>query len=456
MIDISLQQLKTWIDCEIDEQYLTHTIKGVTIDSRNVQPGQLFIPFKGENVDGHQYCEQALNKGAGATFFQSDSEIEVPQNGPVIFVKDALDALQQLAKAYILAVNPTVIAVTGSNGKTTTKDMIEHTLKANYRVKKTIGNYNNEIGLPLTILELDNDTEVSILEMGMSGFHEIELLSHIAQPDFAVITNIGESHMQDLGSREGIAKAKFEIVSGMKPHGKLIYDGDEPLLKPHIETLNEAQCMSVGLNRDNQMRCKILSHDEHGISFSINNEVDYQLPIIGAHNMRNAAIAITIASLLGVDHQTIQTQLNDLKLTGMRMQKFEAPNGSTVINDAYNASPTSMKAAIDTLSQMNGRKVLIFGDVLELGEQSKALHMSVGHYLEDKNIDMLYTYGEAARDIHEKGKRHVQEAIHFSDKSQMIKYVKSILNSQDKVLVKGSRGMKLEEVVDGLITIDAK
>lgn len=136
MIDISLQQLKTWIDCEIDEQYLTHTIKGVTIDSRNVQPGQLFIPFKGENVDGHQYCEQALNKGAGATFFQSDSEIEVPQNGPVIFVKDALDALQQLAKAYILAVNPTVIAVTGSNGKTTTKDMIEHTLKANYRVKK--------------------------------------------------------------------------------------------------------------------------------------------------------------------------------------------------------------------------------------------------------------------------------------------------------------------------------
>ncbi|MDY3697914.1 UDP-N-acetylmuramoylalanyl-D-glutamyl-2, 6-diaminopimelate--D-alanyl-D-alanine ligase [Staphylococcus hyicus] len=456
MIDISLQQLKTWIDCEIDAQFLKHKFKGVSIDSRHVQPGQLFIPFRGENVDGHQYCEQALADGASATFFQIGSNINVPQNGPVIFVKDTLVALQQLAKAYLQEVNPKVIAVTGSNGKTTTKDMIENTLSANYRVKKTIGNYNNEIGLPLTILELDHDTEVSILEMGMSGFHEIELLSNIARPDFAVITNIGESHMQDLGSREGIAQAKFEIVSGMKSQGKLIYDGDEPLLQPHVDTLDESQCISIGLNRNNNVCCKITSHDDNGVSFSINNENEYHIPIIGEHNMRNAAIAITIATLLNVDYETIQTQLNHLKLTGMRMQKFEAPNGAIVINDAYNASPTSMKAAIDTLSQMTGRKVLIFGDVLELGEQSKALHMGVGHYLEDKNIDMLYTYGEAARDIHEKGKRYVHEAIHFSDKSQLIKYVKSMLVSHDVVLVKGSRGMKLEEVVDGLITMDVK
>lgn len=194
MIEITLNQIKQWIDCEIDTSYLGHPIKGVSIDSRHIEKGQLFVPFVGENVDGHQFIEQALRDGAGAVFFQRDSQIEVPNNGPVIVVEDTLVALQQLAKAYIKEVNPTVIAVTGSNGKTTTKDMIENVLSTNYRVKKTLGNYNNEIGLPLTILQLDHDTEISILEMGMSGFHEIELLSNIAEPDYAVIT-ILENHI---------------------------------------------------------------------------------------------------------------------------------------------------------------------------------------------------------------------------------------------------------------------
>lgn len=451
MIEITLNQIKQWIDCEIDTSYLGHPIKGVSIDSRHIEKGQLFVPFVGENVDGHQFTEQALRDGAGAVFFQRDSQIEVPNNGPVILVEDTLVALQQLAKAYIKEVNPTVIAVTGSNGKTTTKDMIENVLSANYRVKKTLGNYNNEIGLPLTILQLDHDTEISILEMGMSGFHEIELLSNIAEPDYAVITNIGESHMQDLGSREGIAKAKFEIVSGLKGKGKLLYDGDEPLLTPHVQTLAKEQCISIGLNTSNDVICHILCHDDEGITFEINSKNQFRLPVIGEHNMRNAAIAITIAQLLDIDEKTIQSQLNQLQLTGMRMQKFQAHNGATIINDAYNASPTSMKAAIDTLSQMEGRKILILGDVLELGEQSKILHMSVGQYLENKEIQMLYTYGEAALDIHEKGKRHVEEAIHFNDKTKMTCYIASILSVSDKVLVKGSRGMKLEEVVDALI-----
>lgn len=451
MIDITLKQLKQWIDCEIETSYLEHSIQGVSIDSRHIQKGQLFVPFVGENVDGHQYAEQALKDGAGAVFFQKNSQIEAPSNGPVIVVKDTLIALQQLAASYIQEVNPTVIAVTGSNGKTTTKDMIENVLSANYRVKKTQGNYNNEIGLPLTILQLDSDTEVSILEMGMSGFHEIELLSNIAKPDYAVITNIGESHMQDLGSREGIAQAKFEIVSGLKESGKLLYDGDEPLLTTHVQTLSPSQCISIGLSRANDIFCKIMSHDDEGITFEINEETQFHIPVIGEHNMRNAAIAITLAQLLGVNKETIQSQLQHLQLTDMRMQKFQALNGSTIINDAYNASPTSMKAAIDTLSQMDGRRILILGDVLELGEQSKLLHMSVGHYLENKSINMLFTYGKAALDIHEKGKRHVDEAIHFNDKTKMARYISSILTSNDKVLVKGSRGMKLEEVVEALV-----
>ncbi|ARJ50246.1 UDP-N-acetylmuramoyl-tripeptide--D-alanyl-D-alanine ligase [Staphylococcus lutrae] len=451
MIKITLKQLTEWIACDIDPQYLDVEIHGVTIDSRKIQPGQLFIPFKGENVDGHQYCAQALKDGANATFFQQDAATTPPESGPVIYVKDTLVALQQLAQAYLQYVAPTVIAVTGSNGKTTTKDMLENVLSAQYRVQKTQGNYNNEIGMPLTILELDVNTEVSILEMGMSGFHEIELLTNIARPDFAIITNIGESHMQDLGSRAGIAQAKFEIVSGLKDTGYLIYDGDEPLLQPHVATLDTTHVISVGLGAANDMQCKMIAHDETGMTFTINDEATYTLPILGEHNIRNATIAITVAQLLGLDQAIIQQQLSQLQLTAMRMQKFTTANGAIVINDAYNASPTSMKAAIDTLELMPGDKILVLGDVLELGEHSEQLHTSIGAYLEGKTIDQLYTYGDNAKAIHDKGKRFVREAIHFDTKPDMIRHLTSVVKANHAVLVKASRGMRLEEVVDALV-----
>ena len=246
MIEVTLEQIQDWIPCEIDNDYLDYTIKGVSIDSRKIDEQNLFIPFKGEHVDGHKYVNQALEDGAGAAFCQKDSVLAPQISGPIIWVDDTLEALQQLAKAYLAFVNPFVIAVTGSNGKTTTKDMIESVLKPQFKVKKTLGNYNNEIGMPLTILQLDQDTEISILEMGMSGFHEIEALSQLANPDIAIITNIGESHMQDLGSREGIAKAKAEISFGLKPQGLFIYDGDEPLLKPHVDKLVDIDLMSIG------------------------------------------------------------------------------------------------------------------------------------------------------------------------------------------------------------------
>ncbi len=451
MINITLKQIAEWIDCKIDSQYLDVEIKGITIDSRKIEKGQLFIPFKGENVDGHQYAERALRDGAGATFFEAQSSVKFPQAGPVIVVSDTLVALQQLAKAYLQYVSPTVIAVTGSNGKTTTKDMIENVLAGHYRVQKTQGNYNNEIGMPLTILNLNKDTEISILEMGMSGFHEIELLSTIAQPDFAIITNIGESHLQDLGSREGIAKAKFEIVKGLKPGGYFIYDGDEPLLQPHVDTLESAKVISIGRNASNDVQCEIVSHHDEGIVFKLNGNEQYSIPVLGEHNMRNAAIAITVARALNIQHDEIQQQLNQLQLTDMRMQKFKAKNGALIINDAYNASPTSMKAAIETLTLLEGNKILILGDVLELGAQSKIMHASVGQYLEGKGINGLYTFGEASMEIHEKGKHHVDEAIHFDTKDKMIRYLTSIVDQGDVVLVKASRGMRLEEVVEALV-----
>lgn len=453
MINISLRQLSEWVTCEIDERYLDVMIKGVTIDSRHIEVGQLFIPFNGENVDGHRFSAQALQDGAAATFYDKHSEVPAPSEGPVIYVENTLEALQQLASAYLRNVNPTVIAVTGSNGKTTTKDMIENTLAASYKVKKTQGNYNNEIGMPLTILALSKDTEVSILEMGMSGFGEIELLSRIAQPDFAIITNIGESHMQDLGSRAGIAKAKFEIISGLKKGGTLFYDGDEPLLEELVKKTNGLHAVAIGNGESNDIHCNVTAYDASGITFTLNDDETYTIPVLGAHNMKNAAYAISVAKKLNVGYETIQQQLQQLSLTDMRMQKFTAENGAVVINDAYNASPTSMKAAIDTLKELTGRKILVFGDVLELGPQSSELHADVGAYLENKSIDVLFTYGDDSEAIYEAGRHHVEQAQHFDSKAALIETLTNMLTDKDTVLVKGSRGMKLEEVVEALLTV---
>ncbi|HCZ5544221.1 TPA: UDP-N-acetylmuramoyl-tripeptide--D-alanyl-D-alanine ligase [Staphylococcus aureus] len=452
MINVTLKQIQSWIPCEIEDQFLNQEINGVTIDSRSISKNMLFIPFKGENVDGHRFVSKALQDGAGAAFYQKGTSIDENVSGPIIWVEDTLTALQQLAQAYLRHVNPKVIAVTGSNGKTTTKDMIESVLHTEFKVKKTQGNYNNEIGLPLTILELDDDTEISILEMGMSGFHEIEFLSNLAQPDIAVITNIGESHMQDLGSREGIAKAKSEITVGLKDNGTFIYDGDEPLLKPHVNEVENAKCISIGVATDNALVCSVDDRDTTGISFTINNKEHYDLPILGKHNMKNATIAIAVGHELGLTYNTIYQNLKNVSLTGMRMEQHTLENDITVINDAYNASPTSMRAAIDTLSTLTGRRILILGDVLELGENSKEMHISVGNYLEEKHIDVLYTFGNEAKYIYESGQQHVEKAQHFNSKDDMIEVLTSDLKAHDRVLVKGSRGMKLEEVVNALIS----
>ena len=429
MINVTLEQIKHWIPCEIDEQYLSHSINGVTIDSRNIEKDMLFIPFKGENVDGHRFVAQALKDGAGASFSEKGTELNEDIEGPIIWVEDTLKALQDLAKAYLKYVNPKVIAVTGSNGKTTTKDMIESVLTTEFKVKKTQGNYNNEIGMPLTILDLDEDTEISILEMGMSGFHEIELLSSIAEP----------------------AKAKSEITIGLKENGTFIYDGDEPLLKSHLEQLNKARLISVGLGNSNTLVCHVDDIETEGIAFTINDKESFTLPILGTHNMKNATIAIAIGHELGLSYETIKDNINHVKLTGMRMERHQTTNNVTVINDAYNASPTSMKAAIDTLSSMEGRKILILADVLELGENSQSMHEEVGAYLNNKAIDVLYTYGDEARFIFNTGQNEVTTAQHFDDKSELIKELKTIVKENDKILVKGSRGMKLEEVVEALI-----
>ena len=371
----------------------------------------------------------------------------MPVGLPLVVVDDTLSALQAIGKAYLEEVNPKVIAITGSNGKTSTKDMVEIVLAPNFKVKKTQGNYNNEIGLPITLCQLDEDTEISILEMGMSGFGEIAFLSNLVLPDIAAITNIGESHMRDLGSRAGIAQAKFEITEGLK--GPLFYDGDEPLLNELVDN-TEGDYKSIGFNQVNDFYIHDLQASERSIAFKV-GEAQFSIPTLGAHNARNATIAIAIGRLLGLSDAVINVNLGHLHLTNMRMEQIIGQNKTRLINDAYNASPTSMRASIDTLSIMAvPTKIIVFSDVLELGPDSKMYHEAVGAYFENKSIDHLFTVGTEAKYIHDKA-QDFTNAMHFETKEALEEALIPYLNPETVILFKASRGMALETIINHLI-----
>ena len=263
---------------ETFEQYANVQINGITIDSRKIEAGQLFIPFKGERTDGHQYVADAIKQGAAAAFWQKDVP-NPPENLPLIFVDDSLKAIQALAKSYLRQLNVKVVGITGSNGKTSTKDITTSLLSLKYKVQKTEGNYNNHLGLPLTVLGLEEDTDIAVLEMGMSGRGEIDFLSRLAEPDIAVITNIGESHMQDLGSREGIAEAKLEILNGLKDKGRFIYFGDELLLSSRMKN-SKVDTKTFGMDHANDLYPLEINALENGSAFHINKiAAPFQLPV---------------------------------------------------------------------------------------------------------------------------------------------------------------------------------
>src|SRR3954463_13112791 len=290
MINRTLVQLQNMIQIENDPTAFKEiSIQGVSIDSRKIEPGNLFVPFKGEHSDGHGFVEDALKRGASAALWQKDVP-NPPTDLPVLVVEDTLIALQELARSYRNELDVKVVGITGSNGKTTVKDMTANLLALQYKVQKTEGNYNNHIGLPLTILSLDEDTEVAILEMGMSGRGEIEFLSKLARPNVAVITNIGESHLQDLGSREGIAEAKLEIIQGLEENGLIVYFGDEILLKePFSHYTGRAQIQTFGRSLDNDLYPIEIKTGQKGSTFKTNaSEEEFYLPVLGTHNILNA------------------------------------------------------------------------------------------------------------------------------------------------------------------------
>lgn len=456
MIKRTVEDITKMIKVENDvSSFKNSIISGVSIDSRKIDSGNLFIPFKGEHADGHLYVADAIKKGAAAALWQKDVP-NPPEDLPIIVVEDTLTALQELSRSYRNQLKVKVVGITGSNGKTTTKDIVTKLLSLQYKVQKTEGNFNNQIGLPLTILSLEEDTEIAVLEMGMSGKGEIEFLTKLARPQVAVITNIGESHLLDLGSRASIAEAKLEIIQGLEDNGLIVYFGDEILLSEKLSTYEgNGQIKTFGRTNKNDLYPVELTTGTKGSTFKINaSESKFFLPVLGAHNVLNALAAMLAAQYFQIPYEKMNEGFSSLRLTQMRMEMVEGKNGEKVINDAYNASPTSMKAAIDLISSLTGfqRKIVVLGDMLELGEKEKEFHYEIGKGMDPEKIDMVITFGPLGSQIAEGAKtRFSTENIHsFQDKAALIEELVKLTDSETLVLVKASRGMKMEEVVTAL------
>ncbi|MED3662266.1 UDP-N-acetylmuramoyl-tripeptide--D-alanyl-D-alanine ligase [Ureibacillus terrenus] len=451
-----IKDIAQWLNIDIEELegYGENLVTGVSIDTRTLKEGDLFIPFRGEKTNGHKFVQQAFEKGASCSLWLKD-EPNPPKNVPLLFVEDSETALQQMARMYREELKATFIGITGSNGKTSSKDILASLLSPYYKVQKTIGNFNNELGLPLTILSLDEDTEMAVLEMGMSGFGEIEFLSTLAKPHYAIITNIGEAHMQELGSREGIAKAKFEIIKGLDPEGVLFYDGDEPLLRALVEKTPKLKSKAFGFQSGNDLRICEIETTEKGSRFMVEGDLngEFFIPILGKHQVKNASGAMLVAKSIGLSDEQIRKGLEQVSLTNMRMQLV--PLGDILfINDAYNAAPTSMKAAIEFLqsTSMRNDKWLVLGDMLELGEKERQFHEELADYIDGEKISRVCLFGPRMEWLYHRLSPRFSGRLLYTkdDYGKIVDYIKQYATKDTLILLKGSRGMKLETIINDL------
>lgn len=420
----------------------------ICTDTRKIQKGCVFVALIGANFDGHDFVKTAIENGAIAAI--TERQID---KLPCIVVGSTRKALLDLAKAYRKKFSPILVGVTGSVGKTTTKEMIALALSAKYNTLKNEGNLNNEIGLPLTLFRLDSTYEAAVIEMGMSHFGEIHRLSKTAKPTISIITNIGFSHIENLGSQEGILKAKLEILDGMDADAQLILNADDKLL---ANVCLDRDIITYGIeNGYSDVRAvNIVSDLDTKFDIIYHGEVfPITLNCIGMHNVLNALAAFTVGVTCGISPVDIINKLATYESVGLR-QKVEQLGEQTVIIDCYNASPDSMRAAISVLAQIEpksgGRRVAVLADMLELGEMSPELHENVGEMVVNAKIDKLICYGNNSRYI---AKRADELGLHSgstTDKGMLLDYLKTTLRPNDVVLFKGSRGMKLEEVIEEL------
>lgn len=404
-------------------------------DTRTIKNGDCYVAIKGETFDGNDFLDKARDLGASCAIAS-----KVVDNLPTILVDDTILAIQKLATYVRDKSNAFVIGITGSAGKTSTKDMIASVLSEKYKVLKTPGNLNGQIGLPLNIL-MYQDEPVWVLEMGMNNFGELDKLSHIAKPNVAVITNIGTAHIGILGSRENILKAKLEILNGMDADGTLILNGDNDLLKTVKDKRN---IVTFGLDNNNTFVAKNIKTSLENTTFTCNGE-EYKVLVPGEVFIYNALASISVGKRLGLTSEEIKRGLEKFTMSGNRMKKTIVKD-YTLLNDTYNANPDSVKSVLKTIASYEGRKVAVLGDMLELGEYEKELHENVGEYLNGK-VDVLVTVGTLSKYMDDRFKG---EKYHFSSVDEAKEEIKSILKPKDLVLFKASHSINLDKLVDFL------
>lgn len=430
-------------------------ITSFSTDSRNIQPGCLFVPIKGERTDAHIYIEATLAAGAAGTFTQHHT-VPAGDSHVWIYVEDTTRALQKTAAWYRSQFHIPLVGITGSVGKTTTKEMVALAMSSAYHTMRTEGNQNSQIGLPLTMFRLSEEDEAAVIEMGMSEFGEMARLSAIAKPTMAVMTNIGLSHIGQLKTQENILKEKLHITDGFGSENVLILNGDDPLLAS-VQGTTDFPVISYGLGADCEYRAEDIESDETGTSFVLVHKglhLPVFVPAFGIHMVYNALAAVAAAEAAGADPAAAAAALREYKPLAMRQQRYEA-NGLTVIDDTYNASPDSMMGNIDVLCSMKatGRRIAVLADMLELGDVSVEAHRSVGRRCAQKKVDILYVIGQEAREIAVGAKELAPEmdCREFMDNASALASLKETVRAGDIVLVKGSRGMHTDEIVHGLL-----
>ncbi len=435
--------------------------KDFSKDTREIKKGDVYIGIKGENFNGNALYEKALENGAKVCILEN---IEIPEqikeiykDRTIIKVENTIKALQEIAKYKRELYNIPVIAVTGSVGKTSTKDILASVISKEYKVLKTQGNLNNHIGLPLTILKLKEHTAM-VVEMGMSSLGEISILSKIAKPNISVITNVGTAHIGKLGSRENILKAKLEILDGMDKNGTLVINNDNDMLNNWNKNNNEYKVVTYGIKNDSDIIAKDIKLEELYSQFTAiieNEKLNVKVPVGGEHFVYNALCAIAVGKLLNIKSDNILKGIERFELTKNRMEIKKNKNNVTIINDCYNANYDSMKASLEYLSKSNlKRKIAVLGDMLELGNYSKQLHEKVGEEIVKNKIDILITVGKEAKSILNKATSlglKKENAYNFETNEQAINLLNKILKPEDIVLVKASNGMNFNKIIEKII-----
>ncbi len=426
-------------------------ITAVCTDTRKILPDSLFVPLVGENFDAHDFIDDALSGGAS---FSLTSRKNSLGNKPLIYVPNTRRALGDLAEYYRSLFPIPLVAITGSVGKTTVKELTGAVLSSKMEVLKTAGNFNNEIGLPLTLFRLEECHQAAITEMGMSGFGEIDILAAMAKPDIAVMTNIGLSHIEKLGSQENIYKAKSEIFRHITPGGTVILNGDDPILCSHMDELNQ-RVITAGTNASCDFSARDIRSEADSLSFTAlcgKEEAAVHLTFPGEHNVVNALLACAVGKEFGISLADCAKALGTYVPADRRMQLMNLGD-ITLINDCYNAAPASMAAALRVLKNREGRKIAVLGDIKELGEHTQSAHEEIGALCAQLSIDALFAFGESAIFMAEGAKKTGMDentVFHFSEMDALNQALGTFITKGDTLLVKASRAMRLERVVEFL------